>query len=70
MAFLDHVAHREAEMAEPAGDRDDQAHMRLGQLVQGLLVAAIAPRHGELVFLVAFQVGRVHRRTDETARGV
>ena len=67
MALLDEVAHRQAEVAEPRRDRDDEAHMGGGQRVQRLLIALLLPADGELVFLVAFQIGGLHGRTEHMA---
>ena len=65
MALLDEIAHRQAEMAEARGDGDDEAHMGRGQAVQRLLVLPLLPAHGELVFLLPVEIGRLHRRPND-----
>ena len=57
------------EMAKTCGDRDDETHMRLGQLVQRRLVVLLAPEHGEIMFLAALEIGRLHGRLHELAAG-
>ena len=41
--------------------------MRGGDAVEGLLVAVLLPAHGEIVFLVAFEIGRRHGSADQAS---
>jgi len=61
MAFLDQVAHRKTEIAKARRDGNDEAHMGGRQAVERGLILIIAPTNGEVVFLVALEVRRLHR---------
>ncbi len=68
MPFLDEIAHRQSKMPEARRDRDHEAHVGGRQLRQGLLVTVVTPSQGELMLLLALEIGRIHRRLDEMAR--
>ena len=61
VTLLDQVGDGKAVMAKAYGDRDDQPHVRLGQLVQGILVVIVAPPHCQLMLVAALQERRRHR---------
>jgi hypothetical protein len=67
VAFLDEVAARQAEIAEAAGDGDDEAHVGGGEAVERRLVAILMPADGEVVFFTALEIGGAHGGPDELA---
>src|SRR5690606_5002337 len=60
MSLLDEIAHRQAEMAELRGHRDDEPHMRGGDAVQRLLVVLLLPADREVTFFLALEIGSPH----------
>ena len=64
MAFLDKVRHRQPEIAELGGHRDDQPHMGDDDLVQRILVVSIFPAQRQFMLRIPFQIGSGHRRPD------
>ena len=66
MAFLDEIAHRQAEMAELRRHGDDEPHMRGGDAVERLLVVLFLPADRQVVLFVTFEIGRPHRGLDQS----
>jgi hypothetical protein len=57
----------EAEIAELGGHRDDEAHMRHGNLVKRLLIPVSLPAQCEFVLFLACQIGRPHRLSNHAS---
>src|SRR5437588_13044132 len=52
-------------MTETCRQRDDEAHVSGGKLMQRILIALILPPHREVMLLRPFQERRRHRRLHE-----
>lgn len=65
MALLDEVGHRQAVMAEAAGERDHEAHVGGDQAVQGALVAGLLPGHRQPTLFFPRKERRLHRCSNE-----
>src|SRR5690606_27521888 len=67
MALLDQVARRQAEMAELARHRDDEAHVGDGYPVERLLVMPLFPAQRQFLLLLSGEIGRLHRLADHAS---
>ena len=65
MAFLDHVGQRQAVAAETAGNGDHEPYMRGNELMQRFLIPFVAPPQRERMLLLALEVGRGERGSDD-----
>ncbi len=66
MPFLNQISHRKTVMAEAGSKRDDEAHMRCGQLVKSNFVALFLPAHGKQMLLFSFEKRGIHGGANET----
>jgi hypothetical protein len=67
VTFLYQVADRKPERAELPRHRDDESHVGSGDLMQSFLIALVPPANCKRVFLIAIEIGRFHRGTDQAS---
>ena len=65
MTLLHEVGDGQAIVPKPRREGDHEAHMRMGQLMQGAFVMILAPKNRQRPLLLAFEKRRRHRRLDE-----
>ena len=65
MAFLNEVRDGQSIVAKLHRQRDDEPHVRLGELMKRMFVMIVLPAHGKIMLVVALQEGCCHRSPDE-----